>query len=76
MISGFRIDIIQTDNREIYFQNAMDSKMKTMISDVDRFKSVMTRVASLENEDAQLKANFSHLEAQIDELRTEVSQVM
>ena len=68
--------MISTNDHEKYFQNAMDSKMKTMISDFDRFKSVMTRVASLENEDAQLKANFSHLEAQIDELRTEVSQVM
>ena len=47
---------------EVYFQNAMGSKMKSMISDVDhgdRVTSLMTEVALLKREDAQLKANVS-----------------
>ena len=51
----------------------MDSKMKSMISDVDhgdRVTSLMTEVALLKREEAQLKANVSNLESQIDELKT------
>ena len=68
-------DLIQT---KIYFQNAMDSKMKTMISNVDhgdRVTSLMAEVALLKREDAQLKANFSELESEVDELKIEVIAV-
>ena len=49
--------------------------MKTMISNVDhgdRVTSLITQVALLKKEDAQLKANVSYLESQVEELKSEV----
>ena len=59
-------------------QNAMDSKMKSMISKVDhgdRVTSLMTKVVLLEREATQLKAKVSDLESQVNDLRTEVIDV-
>ena len=50
--------------------------MKTMISNVDhgdRVTSLMTKVALLEKEEAQLKANVSDLLSKYDELKFMVS---
>ena len=53
----------------------MDSKMKTMISNVDhgdRVTPLMTKVALLEKEEVQLKANVSDLQSKYDELKIKI----